>query len=57
MDTSTTLCIRRDGLTASDNLSIKIVEPAKKISASNCQEWIRHSISFFGRCIAGESNI
>jgi transposase len=49
--------IRRNGLSSSDNLSMKIVESAKKISDSNCQGWIRHSISFFDRCLAGEINL
>ena len=49
--------VRRDCLTVKDNLSDRITEAAKKVTESNCQGYIRHSFSFFDRCLAGELNL
>lgn len=46
--------IRRDCLTIDDNLTIRIIESAKKVSVNDCANWIRHSYSFFDRCLALE---
>lgn len=49
--------VRGDRLTIKDNLSDKITEVAKKVTESDCQGYIRHSVSFFDRCLAGEINL
>ena len=46
--------VKRDCLTATDNLSARIVESAKQVNVEDCQNWIRHSASFFDRCLALE---
>lgn len=49
--------IRRDCLTVKDNLSERITEAAKLVTIEDCQGYIRHSMSFFDRCLAGELNL
>jgi hypothetical protein len=46
--------IRRDCLTIENNLIIRIIESAKKVSVNNCVSWIRYSCSFFDGCLAFE---
>jgi transposase len=46
--------VKWDGLSATDNLSVKINESAKKITERDCQGWIRHSVD---RCLAREINL
>lgn len=46
--------VRRDCLTATDVLSERIIESVKQVTVTDCQGWIRHSISFFDRCLALE---
>jgi transposase len=46
--------IKRDCLTATDNLSARIIESTKQVSVADCQAWIRHSGSFFNRCLTLE---
>ncbi|ORE05654.1 hypothetical protein BCV72DRAFT_208896 [Rhizopus microsporus var. microsporus] len=46
--------IRRDCLTATDILSERIIESAKQVTVADCQGWIKHSVSFFDRCLALE---
>lgn len=44
--------VKRDCLTATDNLSARIVESARQVSVDDCRGWIKHSVSFFDRCLA-----
>jgi hypothetical protein len=46
--------VRRDCLTATDALSERIIESVKQVTVTDCQGWIRHSVSFFDRCLALE---
>ncbi len=46
--------IMRDCLTIEDNLTIRIIELAKKVSFNDCVNWIRHSYLFFDRALALE---
>lgn len=46
--------VKRDCLMATDNLSARIVESAKQVSVDDCKNWIRHSASFFEKCLALE---
>lgn len=48
--------VRRDCLTVKGNLSERITEAAKLVTIEDCQGYIRHSMSFFDRCLAGELN-
>ncbi|KAI7901545.1 uncharacterized protein BX663DRAFT_437325 [Cokeromyces recurvatus] len=49
------LNIRRGEVTEKDTLIPRISEAARKVTVSNCEGWIRHSISFFDRCLNMES--
>jgi transposase len=49
--------VRRNKLDKEDSLSPRILESAKHITPQYCQGWIRHSISFFKRCLDLEKNI
>lgn len=49
--------VRRDCLTVKDNLSERITEAAKLVTIEDCQGYIRHSMSFFDRSLAGELNL
>jgi transposase len=46
--------IERECLSATDNLSQRIVASAKKITEKYCRGWISHSVLFFDRCLAAE---
>jgi transposase len=46
--------IRRDCLSANDNLSARITESAKKVTQQDSVNWISLSQSFFDRCLALE---
>ncbi|KAI8326553.1 hypothetical protein EDC96DRAFT_418710, partial [Choanephora cucurbitarum] len=46
--------VKRDTLTMTSNLSHRIIEPSKKVTPNDCQGWIRHSYSFFERCLNRE---
>lgn len=48
--------VRRDCLTVNDNLGDRITEAGKLVTRSDCQGWIRHSMTFFERCVDGEIN-
>ncbi|CEG80781.1 hypothetical protein RMATCC62417_15067 [Rhizopus microsporus] len=41
--------VRRNCLSADDNLSPRITEAAKKVTQQDCANWISHSQSFFDR--------
>ncbi|KAI8355685.1 hypothetical protein BD560DRAFT_300700, partial [Blakeslea trispora] len=43
--------VKKDCLTADDNLSQRIIESAKNVTTLDCINWIEHSISFFDHCI------
>jgi transposase len=49
--------IRRNALSATDILSDRICDSVQKVSRSDCQAWIRHSLSFFSRCKAIERDL
>jgi transposase len=49
--------IRRNTLSATDILSDRICDSVQKVSRSDCQAWIRHSLSFFSRCKAIERDL
>jgi transposase len=46
--------VKRDCLTATDNLSARIIESAKQVTVEDCHNWIKHSVSFFDRCLTLE---
>jgi hypothetical protein len=46
--------VRRDELTDKDLLIPRIQEAAKQVTISDCEGWIRHSMSFFSKCLAIE---
>lgn len=46
--------VKRDRLTADDNLSQRIIESARKATPSDCFNWIQHCTSFFEDCIVRE---
>jgi transposase len=49
--------VRRNALTADDQLSDRICESVQKVTRANCQAWIRHAVSFFPRCDLEEKNL
>jgi transposase len=49
--------IRRNALSATDILSDRICDSVQKVSRSDCQAWIRHSLSSFARCKAIERDL
>ena len=46
--------VRRSPMTDCDNLVARIREAAGKVTPEDCQGWIRHSESFFERCLNKE---
>ncbi|ORE19892.1 hypothetical protein BCV71DRAFT_176793, partial [Rhizopus microsporus] len=46
--------VKRDYLSSTDNLSFRITKSAKQVTLEDCRGWIKHSVSFFGRCLALE---
>ncbi|KAI8087119.1 hypothetical protein BDF21DRAFT_305679, partial [Thamnidium elegans] len=46
--------IKRNPLDSSDLLTPRIMESVTKVSLDDCRGWIKHSVSFFPRCIAKE---
>jgi transposase len=46
--------IKRESLSATDNLSQRITESGQKVTESDCRGWISHSLSLFDRCLPGE---
>ena len=46
--------VRSAPLTDRDNLIQRIAESGRKVTASDCEGWIRHSESFFDRCLNEE---
>jgi transposase len=49
--------VRRCSLTEGDSLTPRILESTRLVTPSDCVGWIRHSMSFFDRCINGEKNL
>ncbi|SAL96430.1 hypothetical protein [Absidia glauca] len=45
------LNVRRGEITDKDTLVPRIMEAAKKVTVSDCEGWIRHSLTFFDRCL------
>lgn len=46
--------IRRNPLDKSDTLTPRIAEACKQVTVSNCQGWIRHSETYWDRCLQKE---
>lgn len=46
--------VRRNPLSSQDKLSPRVLEAAHTITAQDCQGWIRHSESFWQRCLDKE---
>jgi hypothetical protein len=42
--------VRRNALTADDQLSDRICDTVRVITQLDCQAWIRHAVSFFSSC-------
>lgn len=49
--------VRREELSEKDQLTPRIMDSVKKVSPTDCEGWIRHSISFFERCLNEEINL
>ncbi|KAI8071905.1 hypothetical protein BDF21DRAFT_344156, partial [Thamnidium elegans] len=47
--------IKRGPLDSGNLLTPRIMDSVSKVTLSNCRGWIRHSNSFFPRCIAKEN--
>ncbi|ORY89522.1 hypothetical protein BCR43DRAFT_418711, partial [Syncephalastrum racemosum] len=43
--------VRKNPLDSKDHLSSRIQEAAQKVSAKDCRGYIRHSRSYFGKCL------
>ncbi|KAG2201534.1 hypothetical protein INT47_007411 [Mucor saturninus] len=46
--------IKRNPLDSSDLLTPRIMESVTNVTLNDCRGWIKHSVSFFPRCIAKE---
>lgn len=46
--------IKRSPVDGKDTLTPRILESCSKVTLSDCRGWIRHSVSFFPRCLAEE---
>ncbi|KAG2195256.1 hypothetical protein INT47_007985 [Mucor saturninus] len=46
--------IKRNPLDTGDHLTPRIMESVTNVTLQDCRGWIRHSVSFFPRCIAME---
>lgn len=46
-----------DGRNVSEDLQLHICEAMAKCQMSDYEGWVRHSISFFPRCLALEDNL
>ena len=46
--------IKRNPLDTGDLLTPRIMESVTNVTLQDCRGWIRHSVSFFPRCIAME---
>lgn len=42
--------VAREILTKDDTLTPRIISSAQSVTASDCEGWIKHSVSFFPRC-------
>ncbi|CDH61235.1 hypothetical protein RO3G_00809 [Lichtheimia corymbifera JMRC:FSU:9682] len=49
--------VARHLLTQDDILTPRIITAAQHVSASDCEGWINHSISYFPRCILEEHRL
>jgi transposase len=49
--------VRRNALTADDQLSDRICEAVRMVTQTDCQAWIRHAVSFFARCKQEDINL
>jgi hypothetical protein len=49
--------VRRTPLRADDNLTDRIHESVMRVKKSDCEGWIRQSLSFFDRCLNEERNL
>lgn len=49
--------VRRGELTNQDSLLPRTVEAGKTVQVSDCAGWIKHSLSFFDRCLNLEKNL
>lgn len=49
--------VRRSRLSTKDILSDRIKESSNLVTLSDLEGWVKHSVSFFERCLAGELNI
>lgn len=46
--------VKRTPIDGKDNLTPRILESCSKVTLSDCKGWIRHSLSFFPRCLEEE---
>ncbi|KAI9267852.1 hypothetical protein BY458DRAFT_410652, partial [Sporodiniella umbellata] len=46
--------VRRTPLTTDDCLTDRICESAGKVTKKDCEGWIKHSMSFFQKCLDEE---
>jgi transposase len=49
--------VRRNALTADDQLSDRICDAVRVITQLDCQAWIRHAVSFFSSCKREDINL
>lgn len=49
--------VRRTPLTTDNRLTDRICESAGKVTKKDCEGWIKHSMSFFQKCLNEERNI
>jgi transposase len=46
--------VKRRPFDGSDTLTPRIVEACSQVTLTDCRGWIRHSVSFFDRCLSLE---
>ncbi|KAI8387265.1 hypothetical protein BD560DRAFT_321096, partial [Blakeslea trispora] len=49
--------VKKHALDDRESLIGRIQEGSHTITKKNCEDWIRHSLSFFGKCILMEQNL
>ena len=49
--------VRRNALTADDQLSDRICKSVQMVTRADCQAWIRHALSLFPRCKSEDINL
>ncbi|ORX53195.1 hypothetical protein DM01DRAFT_1274988, partial [Hesseltinella vesiculosa] len=43
--------VRKTPLSTNDDLAGRIQEATRMVTPTDCRGWLRHSISYFGKCL------